>query len=131
MTGEGIAQALETGEAAARAIAQAGDGHPRRAALGYQRVVRWGMAVDDRVARALSLVLGRPSGSDRALSIVNTSEWARRNFARWMFEDYPRAALVTPHRWERGVFDRPGAYAERPVPAGPDGREAATVARHD
>ena len=27
--------------------------------------------------------------------------WTRRNFARWMFEDYPRAALLTPSRWRR------------------------------
>lgn len=113
MTGEGIAQALETGEAAARAIAQAGDRHPDRAAARYRRVVHWGLALDDRLARTLSAVLARPSGSDRALSIVDTSDWCRRNFARWMFEDYPRAALATPHRWHWGMFSREGAYAHR------------------
>ena len=113
MTGEGIAQALETGEAAARAIAQAGEDRPERAAARYRRGIRWGMAVDERLAQQLSTVLARRSGSDRALSIVDSSDWARRNFARWMFEDYPRAALATPHRWHRRMFSRPGAYAHR------------------
>ncbi len=140
MTGEGIAQALETGEAAARAVAQAGDGHPERAAARYERVVRWGMALDDRLARILSTVLARPSGSDRALAIVAKSDWGRRNFARWMFEDYPRAALATPHRWHRRMFSRPGAYVHRVGPeaaattASPVGRRdrgTATVARYD
>ena len=113
MTGEGIAQALETGEAAARAIAQAGPEHPDRAAARYERIVGWGMAVDDRLAQMLSAVLARPTGSARALSIVDNAVWSRRHFARWMFEDYPRAAMVTPHRWHRRLFSQPGAYAHR------------------
>jgi menaquinone-9 beta-reductase len=113
MTGEGIAQALETGEAAARAIAQAGPDDPARAAARYRRIIHWGMAVDDRLAELLSTVLARPGGSDGALSIVERSDWSRRGFARWMFEDDPRAALATPHRWHRRMFRRTGAYANR------------------
>ena len=111
MTGEGIAQALETGEEAARAIAGAGPEHPAAAASRYRRVLHGGMGVDDRLAQRLSRVLARPGGSDRALAVVDTSGWARRHFARWMFEDFPRAAVVTPHRWHRHMFNRPGAYA--------------------
>jgi geranylgeranyl reductase family protein len=110
MTGEGIAQALETGESAARAVASAGPGDPSTAARRYEKRIGWGMSLDDRMARALSRVLAHPSGSSRALAIVDSSAWARRNFARWMFEDYPRAVLATPHRWSRGMFSRPGAY---------------------
>ena len=113
MTGEGIAQALETGEAAARAIVLAGPERPDRAAARYSRIIHWGMAVDDRLAHLLSGVLARPTGSDRALSVIDKSEWSRRHFARWMFEDYPRAALVTPHRWHRRLLSRTGAYADR------------------
>lgn len=131
MTGEGIAQALETGEAAARAVAQAGPDHPETAAARYGRRIRFGMALDDRLARRLSAVLARPGGSDRALALVDTSEWCRRNFARWMFEDYPRAALATPHRWRRRMFSAPGAYAQRPRPVGPDREATTTVGRHD
>jgi flavin-dependent dehydrogenase len=122
MTGEGIAQALETGEAAARAIAQAGADRPDRAARRYERVIRWGMALDDRLAQKLSAVLARPGGSDRALGLVDASDWCRRNFARWMFEDYPRAALATPHRWHRRMFTRPGAYPHHPLSGWPERR---------
>ncbi|HVA74069.1 MAG TPA: NAD(P)/FAD-dependent oxidoreductase [Acidimicrobiales bacterium] len=110
MTGEGIAQALETGELAARAVAAAGPRNPAAAARRYERQVRWGMSLDDKLARALSNVLARRSGSSRALAIADKSAWSRRNFARWMFEDYPRAVLATPHRWSSGMFTRPGAY---------------------
>jgi hypothetical protein len=41
---------------------------------------------------------------------VDWNDWTRRNFARWMFEDYPRAALVTPDRWRRGLLSTTGAY---------------------
>jgi menaquinone-9 beta-reductase len=110
MTGEGIAQAFETAELAAHAIAAAGPGNRGAAARRYERRLRWGMAVDDRLSRALSAVLARDQGSAKALRIADTSEWGRRKFARWMFEDYPRAVLVTPHRWRRGMFNRPGAF---------------------
>jgi hypothetical protein len=36
--------------------------------------------------------------------------WTRRHFARWMFEDYPRALLLTPDRWHRGMLAGGGAY---------------------
>ena len=110
MTGEGIAQALETGQLAARAIAAAGPDDPEAAARRYHRQVRWGLAVDDALARALSKVLARPTGSAKALAIAGSSSWSRRNFARWMFEDYPRAVVATPHRWAPRMFSRPGAY---------------------
>lgn len=110
MTGEGIAQALETGELAARAIVSAGPADPGAAAARYGRQLRFGMNLDDRLARALSGVLAHRRGSVKALDLVDAGEWSRRNFLRWMFEDYPRAALATPHRWRRGMFSRPGAY---------------------
>lgn len=127
MTGEGIAQALETGEAAAQAVVQAGPDRPGQAAARYDRTLAWGMVLDDRLAGFLSTVLARPGGSDRALALVDASDWCRRHFARWMFEDYPRAALATPHRWRRRMFTRPGAYAS----VGPAPRPNATFATHD
>ena len=113
MTGEGIAQALETGELAARAAVQAGPDHPYRAAARYRRQLRFGMTIDHRLARDLSSVLAHRRGSVKALDLVDLSDWCRRHFARWMFEDYPRAALVTPHRWRRAMFSQPGAYGSR------------------
>jgi len=44
------------------------------------------------------------------MRLVESTTWSRRIFARWMFEDYPRAILVTPHRWHRQLFERPGAF---------------------
>ncbi len=32
------------------------------------------------------------------------------NFARWLFEDYPRAVLVTPRRWRSHRLSGDGAY---------------------
>jgi len=124
MTGEGIAQALETAELAAQAIVAAGPDRPALAATRYRRQLRWGMALDDRLARDLSSVLSHRRGSGGALRIVDVGPWSRRQFARWMFEDYPRAVLVTPHRWRRHLFTRRGAFAATGPGRGPgaDGR---------
>jgi hypothetical protein len=42
--------------------------------------------------------------------VAGSTAWTRRNFARWLFEDYPRAMLATPHRWHRRMLTGPGAY---------------------
>lgn len=107
MTGEGIAQALETGELAARVILGAGP-HPAVVAQRYEEVLRRTLVVDDRLSRALSRVLRRPGAP--WLRPIAANDWSRRNFARWMFEDYPRAVLVTPRRWRRGMFHGPVPY---------------------
>jgi flavin-dependent dehydrogenase len=110
MTGEGIAQALETGRLAADALASAGPGHPERAAARYRRRVRWGMGIDDRASKLLSRVLADERLSSSWMRIADHSARSRRNFARWMFEGYPRAVFVTPQRWAPGALHRPGAF---------------------
>ena len=75
-----------------------------------------------------TLLLGRVAGLAKSsphavpypvLVFAGLTPWTRRNFARWMFEDYPRAVLFTPRRWRRRMFTRPGAYASiRPDVAG-------------
>jgi hypothetical protein len=61
------------------------------------------------------MLLGRAlkhrKGARGAVRIAGATDWTRRNFARWLFEDYPRAALLTPRRWHRNMFTGPGAYA--------------------
>ena len=109
MTGEGIGQALETGMLAAQAVVAAGERWPGRAAFSYEEALR-PMALDHRLASWLGGVLGNPKGNDWAIRIAGLTPWTRRNFARWLFEDYPRAALATPRRWHRGMFTGPGAY---------------------
>ena len=108
MTGEGIAQALESGELAATAVATGGgvDAIARRYADWVDRRV----GRDLRFAGTLQRVLRSPLGARAAIRAAGLTPWTRRNFARWMFEDYPRAALITPDRWHRGMFTPPGAY---------------------
>ncbi len=101
MTGEGIAQAIETGMLAADAIATGSD---------YRKLVARTLGRDLRFAGLLQRVLARRWGARAALAVVDLSPWTRRNFARWMWEDYPRAVVGTPGRWERGLFRAPGAW---------------------
>jgi menaquinone-9 beta-reductase len=108
MTGEGIAQALETGALAATAIARGGA--PVAVGDRYRRAVERALGTDLRLAGALQRVLASPTGARAALRAADLSPWTRRNFARWMFEDYPRAQLFTPRRWHRRMLTGPGAY---------------------
>jgi flavin-dependent dehydrogenase len=108
MTGEGIGQALTTGVLAGRAITSSRD--PLQAADRYQRDVRAALVADHHMSAILGKALRSTRGTRAALGVVDLSDWTRRNFARWMFEDEPRAALVTPRRWHRQFLRRPGAY---------------------
>jgi geranylgeranyl reductase family protein len=112
MTGEGIGQALLTGRLAAEAIIAAGALQPDRAAAHYRAEVAHHLFADHRMSRALGSVLGTSWGARGAVRVVAASgEWGRRNFARWMFEDEPRAVVLTPSRWHRHFLAQPGAYA--------------------
>lgn len=112
MTGEGIGQALETGTLAAAAILAAGAANPVRAATHYETAVRRGLAVDNRLAAVLSRALRHRKGARGAIRLSGLTGWTRTNFARWLFEGYPRALLATPHRWHREMLRVPGAYVE-------------------
>ncbi|MEM7340685.1 MAG: geranylgeranyl reductase family protein [Actinomycetota bacterium] len=111
MTGEGIGQALDTGRAAVAALA----GDPATAvdvvAERYRTDLRRGMQRDHALARTLSNVLSSPRGATLAIDVAGATPWTRKNFVRWLFEDYPRAAVATPHRWRRDLFAAPGAFA--------------------
>ena len=111
MTGEGIGQALLTGELAARAILGGG---------GYEASVRRELVADDRLSRALVRVLRHPSGVRGAVRVAGLTDWTRRNFARWLFEDYPRAYVATPGRWREHSLAGPGAWAPPPIPRPPE-----------
>jgi flavin-dependent dehydrogenase len=109
MTGEGIAQALQTGILAVEAIALGG-ADPAKVGHHYATAVHHHLARDLRFAAALGRILTSPLGARTAVRAAGLSAWTRRNFARWMFEDYPRALVLTPSRWRRGAFSGPGAY---------------------
>jgi geranylgeranyl reductase family protein len=108
LTGEGIAQAIESGTLAAESIAHGGE--PDAVAARYRRSVSRALGRDLRFASMLQTLLRTPLGARSAIAAAGLSPWTRRNFARWMFEDYPRALLATPDRWRRGAFSAPGAY---------------------
>ncbi|MDQ4068767.1 MAG: geranylgeranyl reductase family protein [Actinomycetota bacterium] len=105
MTGEGIAQALLTGRKAAQAVLAGGPVADR-----YQRSVERELFADHRLSRLLSRALSHRKGVRIALRVAGSTAWARGNFGRWLFEDYPRAVVLTPRRWRRGLLHGPGAY---------------------
>ncbi len=112
MTGEGIGQALLTGRLAAAAIVAAGALRPDEARRRYEGAIAHELFADHRMSRRLGRVLAHRRGAEAALCIVAASgKWGRRNFARWMFEDEPRAIALTPRRWHRRFLARRGAYA--------------------
>lgn len=121
LTGEGIGQALMTGRLAAEAIVAAGASpsaqastpveSARQVRAAYRREVRAHLVPDHRMSQALSKILADPRGARGAISLVSRSgKWGRTQFARWMFEDEPRAILATPRRWHRNLLRAPGAY---------------------
>ena len=109
MTGEGIGQALATGRWAAEALLAHAD-RPEEARRAYRRRVQRDLAVDNRLAGQLSRVLAHRLGARAAVRVAGLNGWTRRHFARWLFEDYPRATVLTPHRWRPGALSGPGAY---------------------
>jgi flavin-dependent dehydrogenase len=108
LTGEGIAQAIETALVAVDAIAT---GDPAGAGRRYTEGVRRALGRDLHFAAALQRVLRSRRGAALAVRTAGLTPWTRRHFARWMFEDYPRALLLTPDRWRRGMFSGGGAYS--------------------
>jgi flavin-dependent dehydrogenase len=110
MTGEGIGQALQTGVLAAESVLAAGALDPAHARRYYRAAVHRELVADHHMSTLLLRALARPRGAELAVRVAGASGWTRRNFARWLFEDYPRAALLTPERWRRGMFTGAGAY---------------------
>ncbi|MGQ0616474.1 MAG: NAD(P)/FAD-dependent oxidoreductase [Acidimicrobiia bacterium] len=111
LTGEGIAQALLTGIAAAEAIDAAGPDRPEQAAAAYGDALRRDLFPDDRMSRLLGHGIRHRKGVRLALRAAGANGFTRRNFARWLFEDEPRGIVFTPGRWHRQFLNRPGAYA--------------------
>jgi menaquinone-9 beta-reductase len=110
MTGEGIGQALLTGCEAAEAVL-AGAGSPDEVRRRYEKAVRHHLVADHKMSVALGKVLSSPRGARGTVRVLeHAGDWARRSFARWMFEDEPRAVVLTPSRWHRRFLAQRGAY---------------------
>ena len=112
LTGEGIAQALLTGMLAARAIEGGGPYAAAHVRAAYVNAVRKQLFADHRMSRTLLHTIRHRRGADAGLRLAGGIPWTRRNFGRWIFEGYPRALVVTPRRWSRGMFREPGAFVE-------------------
>ena len=114
LTGEGIGQALQSGMIAGRVVAM----HHARGASAVRKAFRREMKrhffADHRMSVVLGAILKSELGARGALRLANASDWTRRNFVRWMFEDEPRAAIFTPRRWHRGFLKRPGVALGSP-----------------
>jgi geranylgeranyl reductase family protein len=110
MTGEGIGQAVLTGRLAAEAIVAGGALAAAKVTGRYRATVRHHLLADHKMSALLSKVLSHELGARGAIRMLASSEWTRRNFARWMFEDEPRAIAFTPSRWHRHTFHQPGPY---------------------
>jgi geranylgeranyl reductase family protein len=111
LTGEGIGQALLTGRWAAEAMIAAGPFRFEDAQRRYAARVAEELIPDHRLAERLSFAIDGRRRAEVGLSLAGASAWTRRNFARWLFEDYPRAVAATPRRWHRSLFHGSGAYA--------------------
>jgi len=109
LTGEGIGQALLTGIVAAEAIVDHGPAAPAVTAA-YRRAVERALVADHRMSMLLIRAVRHRKGVRAALRLAGATGWTRHNFGRWLFEDYPRALVVTPRRWHRGTLAGPGAY---------------------
>ena len=109
LTGEGIGQALLTGVLAAEAIVDRGPVAGEVTAA-YRTAVRRALVADHRMSLLLIRAVRHRKGVRAGLRLAGATRWTRANFARWLFEDYPRALAATPRRWHRGMFTGPGAY---------------------
>jgi len=110
LTGEGIGQALLTGRLAAEAIISGGAIDEATTRRHYERHVADHLFADHRMSIRLSRLMSKNWQVRGAVRVVDANAWTRRNFAKWMFEDEPRAIALTPSRWHRRLFRRPGAF---------------------
>lgn len=108
LTGEGIGQALQTGTMAAEAIVRTHS--VAETANAYEKDLHSHLGPDHRMATALEHMMRSKAVANGAVAISGSTNWTRRNFARWLFEDYPRGIALTPKRWHRGLMSGPGAY---------------------
>ncbi len=108
MTGEGIGQALLSGVRAAESVI--GAGRTAGAADAYSQTIRDELVADHHMSALLVRALRHRKGARAAVRVAGATDWTRRHFARWLFEDYPRAIIATPRRWRRSTFVGPGSY---------------------
>jgi menaquinone-9 beta-reductase len=118
LTGEGIGQALQTGVAAAECIVRESRTGASAAGQRYAEQIESEMGPDHKMSTMLENLIANPWVAEGAIRLSGSSSWTRRNFARWLFEDYARGIALTPTRWRWGLMSGAGAYERlRPGPA--------------
>ena len=95
---------------APEAIVAAPTGDPSVAQAAYRRLVEAELIPDHKMSMLLIRALQHRKGARAAVRVAGATDWTRRNFARWLFEDEPRGVLLTPRRWHRQFLSRPGSY---------------------
>lgn len=110
LTGEGIGQALLSGQLAGQAIIETGNREASIARRHYEKLMKQHLFADHRMSATLGKILRSSIGARGALRLASLTPYTRRNFVRWMFEDEPRAAVFTPRRWHKGFLKRDGAF---------------------
>ena len=110
LTGEGIGQALQTGVAAADAIIAHGKFVPDAAGRAYGEQIAYEMGPDHKMSSLLEKLISNPWVCEGSIRLSGSTSWTRRNFARWLFEDYARGIALTPSRWRWGLMSGAGAY---------------------
>jgi menaquinone-9 beta-reductase len=118
LTGEGIGQAIQTGVAAAESImTERRNADANSAGVRYAARVASEMGPDHKMSTALEKLISKPWICDGSIRFSGSTSWTRRNFARWLFEDYARGIALTPTRWRWGLMSGAGAYERlRPGP---------------
>jgi menaquinone-9 beta-reductase len=118
LTGEGIGQAVQTGVAAAESIiTERRNTDAAAAGVRYAARVQSEMGPDHTMSTALEKLIANPWICEGAIRFSGSTDWTRRNFARWLFEDYARGIALTPTRWRWGLMSGAGAYDRlRPGP---------------
>ncbi len=110
-TGEGIAQALHSGIAAAAAFLGNAAAGPQSVAAAYRSAMAATIGRDQRVARWCSALMSTPAGAGAAVALTSATRWTRASSARWLFEDYARGAALSPRAWRAVRHPGPGPYA--------------------
>ncbi|MBK5221875.1 MAG: geranylgeranyl reductase family protein [Acidimicrobiia bacterium] len=112
LTGEGIGQALVTGRLAAATLIGDGRSDMEQTAVAarYSAAVHEELSADHRMASILTTVMSNRTRAELAIRTVGLTEWNRRNFGRWLFEDSPRGIALMPRRWHRGALSGPPAF---------------------
>lgn len=101
LTGEGIGQALLSGQLAGRAIASHSPSHHERACRAYEERMRSALFTDNRWSRLLMRGLSHRKGARAGVRISGSNPIVGAIIARWMFEEFSRRQILNPARLVR------------------------------